>query len=114
MKTSYAATIVVALAALTAGQAMAGEYAAENYVAAAATAGKTRDQVRAELTQAKRTGDIVANYETGAKLNELTPGTYPATAVAQGTTREQVRAEFVRAQHNGEIMASFELGPKFN
>jgi hypothetical protein len=34
---------------------------------------KTREQVRAELLEAQRTGDIMADGETGKKLNELGP-----------------------------------------
>lgn len=38
--------------------------------------GKTRAQVKAELAEALRTGDIVAGGESGQKLNELFPGRY--------------------------------------
>ncbi|TXT35769.1 MAG: hypothetical protein FD135_4708 [Comamonadaceae bacterium] len=44
---------------------------------AQASQGKTRAQVQAELLEAHRTGDIIGNYETGAKLNEMFPGGYP-------------------------------------
>jgi hypothetical protein len=39
-------------------------------------AGKTREQVKAELAEAIRTGDIIANGETGLKLNEEFPQRY--------------------------------------
>jgi hypothetical protein len=114
MKASYAATLVFALATVTAGQAMANESDNTNYANASVSVGKSRDQVRAELVQARRTGDIVANFETGASFKEQSPGNYPGAPVAQSLTREQVRTELVHAQHSGEVMASFELGPKFN
>jgi len=49
-------------------------------LAADTDAPKTRDQVRAELREAQRTGDIVAGGESGQKLNELSPNRYPAKA----------------------------------
>jgi hypothetical protein len=36
----------------------------------------SREEVRADLREAVRTGDIVANGETGMKLNEVFPGRY--------------------------------------
>jgi hypothetical protein len=38
---------------------------------------KTREQVKAELAEAQRTGDIIADGESGKKLNELYPSRYP-------------------------------------
>jgi hypothetical protein len=104
MKKTYAATIALALSTLVAGQAMA---------AYTSPAGKTREQVRAELTEAQRTGDIVAdkayynetNVGSGRKLNELFPSQYPAKTSLPGKTREQVRAELIAAQAAGEIVA---------
>src|SRR5659263_303839 len=75
---------------------------------------KTREQVRAELFEAQRTGDIIANGETGAKLNELIPGRYPAKATSQGLTRDQVQTELRNAQRNGDISANGETGAKLN
>jgi hypothetical protein len=46
--------------------------------------GKTRAQVRAELAEAIRTGDILADGFTGQKLNERYPTSYPRPA---GATR---------------------------
>jgi hypothetical protein len=43
-------------------------------------AGKTRAEVKAELAEAVRTGDIIVNGETGLKANELSPGAYPMQA----------------------------------
>lgn len=89
MKTSYTAIIALTLSTLAAGYANAADV------------GKTREQVRAELIEAQRTGDIVAPGESGKKLNELYPSRYPAK-VAQGNTRAQVLAELAQAKRSGE------------
>lgn len=97
-------TLTLALAALAAGNALAADAAAP----------KTRDQVRAELIEAQRTGDIFAHGESGKKLNELYPSRYPAPAVVQGKTRAQVLAELAEAQRTGDIIANGESGKKLN
>jgi hypothetical protein len=97
-------TLTLVLAALAAG----------NTLAADATGAKTRDQVRAELAEAQRTGDILAPGDSGKKLNELYPSRYPAKAVAQGYTREQVLAELAQAQRTGDILAQGNSGKKLN
>lgn len=68
MKRSYFTAITLAIATLSAGHALAAD---------PATA-KTREQVRAELLEAQRTGNIVANAETGELLNQVYPGRYAA------------------------------------
>ena len=79
------------------------------YPAKTAQPTKTREQVRAELFEAIRTGDMPApnngmdaqGISTGAKLNELHPDRYPAKAMAVSSkTREQVRAEVIEARSN--------------
>lgn len=89
-------TLALALAALAAGNALAAN----------STNPKTREQVRAELAEAQRTGDIVVvtNDNKGQKLNELNPSQYPAKAVVQGNTRAQVLAELAQAQRTGDIV----------
>ncbi|MFX8055420.1 hypothetical protein ABTK93_19270, partial [Acinetobacter baumannii] len=68
------------------------------YPAPAATVSKTRSQVAQELNQAIRTGEILAAGESGAKLNEIAPGSYPSQAVtAQAKTRDEVRHELEEA-----------------
>jgi Domain of unknown function (DUF4148) len=74
----------------------------------------TREQVRAELAEAIRTGDIVSNGEAGQKLNEVYPGRYPAKPVVQGKTRAQVRAELAEAQRTGDIVSHGDSGRKLN
>ena len=104
MNRSYFSAITLAVAALAAGNAMAAD----------ASAPKTREQVKAELAEAIRTGDIVVNGETHQKANEVNPGLYPAKPVLQGKTREEVKAELAEAIRTGDIMADGETGLKLN
>lgn len=41
---------------------------------------KTREQVRAELMEAIRTGNMPANDDSGCLLNEINPSAYPPQA----------------------------------
>jgi hypothetical protein len=74
--------------------------------------GKTRDQVRAELEQAVRSGDTLAAGESGSRLNELQPNLYPSKMAQAGKTREQVKEELAEAIHIGDLMAAGEVGRK--
>lgn len=104
------ASIALAVAALLTGHAQAAD-----------NVGKTRAQVRAELAEAQRTGDIVASKDmgdefgpaNGRKLNELFPAAYPAKAATTGKTRAQVQAELAEAQRTGDIAASKDMGDEF-
>ncbi|MBI3531157.1 MAG: DUF4148 domain-containing protein [Burkholderiales bacterium] len=93
MNTKYTNVIMLAVAALAAGNALAADPAAA----------KTRAQVQAELQEAQRTGDIV-DAGTGQKLNQLQPSHYPAKAAAQGRTRAEVKAELAEARRTGDIV----------
>ncbi|MGQ3198122.1 MAG: hypothetical protein ACT6UH_26220, partial [Hydrogenophaga sp.] len=73
---------------------------------------KTREQVRAELAQAQRNGDLIADGETGARFNQLYPHLY-AQPVAVGKTRAEVKAELAEAVRNGDLVADGETGAKF-
>jgi len=75
------------------------------FTASVAIADMTREQVKAELADAKRSGDIVAQGERGFKLNELYPNSYPAKPVTATLTREQVKAELADAVRSGDILA---------
>ncbi|WP_180126101.1 DUF4148 domain-containing protein [Rhodoferax sp. BLA1] len=96
--------LTLSLAALVAGNAFAADLSAP----------KTRDQVRAELLEAQRTGNIQANGDSGKLLNELYPSQYPAKAVTQGKTRAQVLAELAEAQRTGDIVADGDSGKLLN
>ena len=67
MKTKFAATALILASGLIAGTP--------------AFAGVTSEQVRAELSAAVRSGDVMAGGEIGLKLNELYPSRYPAQQV---------------------------------
>lgn len=105
MKTSYTITLALALSTLASGYASATDLSSK---------AKTREQVRAELVEAQRTGDIVADGESGKKLNELYPDQYPAKASVPGKTRAQVLAELAEAQRTGDILADGQSGKKLN
>ncbi len=64
---------------------------------------KTREQVKAELAEAIRTGDILAGG-TSRKLKDLYPDLYPSAPKAAGKTREQVKDELAEAIHTGDII----------
>jgi hypothetical protein len=104
MNRSILSAITLAVAALAAGNAMATD----------ASAPKTREQVKAELAEAIRTGDIVVNGETQQKANEVNPGLYPAKPVVQGKTRDEVKAELAEAIRTGNFVANGETQQKAN
>lgn len=93
------ATIALTIATLAAGSAFAGTPTAlsawENYNASTAKVaqGKTREQVQAELAQAKAANQAVtvpgSGLSTWAKFNGQ-------AAADSGVTREQVRAELAQ------------------
>jgi hypothetical protein len=70
----------------------------------------TRAQVRAELEQARRNGDLLAPGDGSLTEYELNPSAYPARAVVAGKSREQVRTETVQAIRDGDILAPGEVG----
>jgi predicted RNase H-like HicB family nuclease len=102
MKTRLS-VVAIALSTLIAGHALAAD----------PTQAKTREQVRAELVEAQRNGDLIADGETGLRFNQVSPHLYPqATVVAK--TREEVKAELAQAQANGDLIADGQTGARFN
>lgn len=96
------AAVLVAL--LATGQA----FAADNDNTA-----KTRDQVKAELADAVRTGDALGAGPFGdLRLNQVNPSRYPAQPVAMGATREQVKAERADAIRTGDALGAGPFGDK--
>jgi ribosomal protein L30E len=63
----------------------------------------TREQVKAELREAIRTGDIV-DGEDGRTRYERNPSAYPARPLVAGNSREQVKAELREAIRTGNIV----------
>jgi len=76
--------------------------------AAHAEAPKTREQVKAELKEAIRTGDVFAGGDnSGVKLNELYPQRYPRVAT-ETKTRAEVQAELAAAMRDGTLVPAGE------
>ena len=67
----------------------------------------TREQVKAELREAIRTGDIIEG-EAGLTRYERNPSAYPARPVVAGKTRDQVKAELREAIRTGDIVDGYE------
>jgi len=73
-----------------------------------AQAVKTREQVRAELAQARVSGELHITGESDLTLRELHPDRYPAPAAEGGRTRAEVKAELADAARRGELIAAGE------
>ena len=85
-----ASILILSLTAAVAGQAIAAD------------SGLTREQVRADLAEAQRTGSIIDNV-SGLPHSALNPQLYPAQQKAAGKTRAQVLAELEQARAKGEL-----------
>ena len=103
MKTRLS-VVAIALSTLVAGHAFAADPAAA----------KTREQVRAELAEAVRNGDLIADGETGARFNQLFPAQYAQSATVAGKTRAEVKAELAEAVRTGDLVADGQTGARFN
>lgn len=104
MKRSHLGTLAVALAAFAGAQAATAD----------ASAPKTRAQVKAELAEAMRTGDIPVGGDQNVKLNELFPGIYPPKPVVPVSSRAQVKAELDEAVRTGDIPVGGDRNAKLN
>lgn len=62
----------------------------------------TRAQVKAELAQAIRDGDVQIG-DSGRTLREENPSHYPKQIEAPGLTRAQVKAELAEAVREGDV-----------
>jgi len=82
--------------------------------AAHADGGMTRAQVKADLAEAMRSGNMLAAGESGLTAYEEHPQLYPAHVVVAGKTRAQVQAELAEAIRTGDMLASDESGLKLN
>ena len=104
MKKSILSTALFTLAALGAGSAFAG--GGNNYPAdhTASVSTKTRAQVKAELTEAIRIGDIIADSERGLTAYQLNPSAYPARPASMGKTRAQLQDELAKARMDGSLV----------
>ncbi|NYT63534.1 DUF4148 domain-containing protein [Alcaligenaceae bacterium] len=102
MTRTHVSAIAFIFASLFAGQAMAADTSAP----------VTREQVKAELAEAIRTGNIIVG-ESSTKLNQEFPQNYPAQQAVSTVTRAQVQAELAEAIRTGNIMVG-EIGTKLN
>ena len=80
----------------------------------AADGPKTREQVKAELAEAIRTGNMPADNESGLMLNQVRPDLYPSQERPVSKTRAEVKAELNEAVRTGNIVAAGESGKKLN
>ena len=101
MAYTKASTVVCAFSAVFVGQAIASN---DSLV--------TRAQVKAELAEAIRTGNMVTG-DSNDKLNEQFPQRYPQQAAASTVTRAQVKAELAEAIRTGNMVTG-ESGVKLN
>lgn len=69
---------------------------------------KSTEQVRAELVQAQRSGNVVVNAELGTTAKQGAPMQHV------GKSRDEVRAELEQAYRSGEIIINAELGTTAN
>jgi hypothetical protein len=82
-------------------------------IGGAAAQGLSREQVKAELAEARRTGDIIIGGELGQRLFDAAPDRYPAPASMPAKARSQVKAELEEARRTGDLTAG-EAGLKLN
>lgn len=74
----------------------------------------TREQVRAELMQAMRSGEMLSGGESSMTRREINPRAYPAPAATVSKTRTQVVQELNQAIRTGEMLAGGESSAKLN
>lgn len=67
--------------------------------------GKTRAQVRAELAEALRTGQLLAPGESGLTQQQQRPDLFPSIAMFPGRSRQEVRNELAEARRTGDLIA---------
>lgn len=72
--------------------------------------GKTRQQVKSELAEAQRTGNVIAAGDSGLTLRERHPNLYRNPGTDDGLTRRQVKAQWTAALRAGDVIAVGEVG----
>jgi hypothetical protein len=101
MSSSRAFTLILLAAAMATG--------------AHAQTGRTRAEVKAELAEAIRTGNMIGSGESGLTQRELNPQRYGITAGSASTlTRAQVTGQFQQARAAGELVGVGESGLPLN
>ena len=100
MNRKHVTAIAAALIALSATQVFAAD------------GPKTREQVKAELAEAIRTGNMPAHDESGRLLNQVYPERYATPINQAGKSRAEVQAELTEAIRTGDVVAHGETGEK--
>lgn len=59
--------------------------------------------MKAELAEAIRVGDIIADIERGLTAYQVNPSAYPARPATMGKTRAQVQDELAKAHMDGSL-----------
>lgn len=73
---------------------------------------KTRKEVRSELAEAQRAGDVIPAGESGLTLRQRHPLAYPAPTPAEGMTREQVQTQLGEAIRTGDLIEAGDAGQR--
>lgn len=71
---------------------------------------RTREQVRDELAEALRVGDVIPAGEGSLTLRQRHPTQYPLASAQAGMTRKQVKAQVTAAIRDGELIEAGEGG----
>lgn len=90
--------------------ALALTWASTTALTAQAQTTKTREQVRQELMEAVRTGNIPCNDDSGRLMREIYPSKYPQPPGVETKTREQVQSELQEAIRTGNVMCNNDSG----
>lgn len=98
MNSTKISTIVLAVTSLAWGSAIAAD------------GGLTRDQVKAELAAAQRTGNVIVNSESSALAKDVFPSLYPVAYATEGLSRAQVKAELAAGRQAGNVIVNGETG----
>lgn len=100
--------LAIALGSLFALPALANNEIDPGYVTSfKAEAGKSRDDVRAELVAAQSAGEVIVNAELGTTI-----GKTPVPTQQAGKSRAQVRDGVAQARRSGDYIINAELGTK--
>jgi ribosomal protein L30E len=98
MTRTQVSAIAFAFSTLFVGQAMAADHGSV-----------TRDQVKTELAEAVRAGNMIVG-ESGERLNEVFPHNYPIQT-SSSVSRAQVQAELAEAIRNGNVVLGESSAP---
>jgi hypothetical protein len=74
----------------------------------------SRTQMRADVDEARRAGELIAPGEAGLTERQLRPDLYPSVAQQPAKPRQETRAELQEALRTGEIYAGGESSFKRN